>query len=169
MNPTKANLINGLVLVLLGFFNYINSVHPTTVGLIPPVFGIIFIATTPMLKKNKQWIYFSIIGLNVLLLGLFTGQFLKIVGDGNEMRFLSRLGTMFFSCLVAAVVFVKYYFDNEAIKEDAKFPFKVKNMAKEREAAPPEVYIYIYIYIYILFLLTIFLLAFSFFFLFSYI
>lgn len=28
----------------------------------------------------------------------------------------------------------------EQAKEDAKFPFKVKNTAKEREAAPQEVY-----------------------------
>ena len=112
MNPTRANSINGLVLALLGFLGYFTSAEPTAIGLVPPILGIVFIANTPMLKKNKQWLYFSIIGLNILLAGLFTGQFIGTLGDGGETRLLSRLGTMFFSCSLTSFVFVKYYLDN---------------------------------------------------------
>ena len=112
MNPSRANTINGLVLVLLGFFAYFTNTNPTVIGLIPPISGIIFIAATPMLKRNKQWLYFFIIGLNVLLIGLLSQQFLEALANDSDMRILSRLGTMLFSCLVATFVFVKYYLDN---------------------------------------------------------
>ena len=112
MNPTKANLINGLVLLLLGLFNHFTSLHPTRIGLIAPVVGIVFIITTSMLKKNNKSLYFFIISLNTLLLGLLTQQFIETLGNDSEMRFLSRLITMLFSCLVTTFVFVKYYLDN---------------------------------------------------------
>lgn len=112
MNPTKANTINGLVLVILGFLNYISSATPSTIVLIPSIFGIIFIATTPVLKKDNKWLYFSIIGLNFLLLGLLSQQLIQVLNASNEIRVLSRLATMLFSCLVATFVFVKYYLDN---------------------------------------------------------
>ena len=112
MNPTRANSINGLILVLLGFFTYLTSLNPIAIGLIPPIAGIVFIATTPLLKKNQPWLYFFIIGLNILLLGLLSQQFVEALGNDSEIRFLSRLGTMLFSCLVSSVVFIKYYLEN---------------------------------------------------------
>ena len=112
MKPYRANAINGLVLVILGFLGYFTSLDPTAFGLIPPILGIIFIATTPLLKKNKQWLYFFIIGLNLLLMGFLTQQSIEAFGNDNETRLLSRMITMLFSSALTAFIFVKYYLDN---------------------------------------------------------
>jgi len=52
MQPWKANLINGLILSVLGLWAGLSSSSPT--AYIPLVFGVIFLLCTPFMRKQNK-------------------------------------------------------------------------------------------------------------------
>jgi membrane-bound ClpP family serine protease len=112
MNPARANSINGLILVLFGFFAYFTNPSSNNLELIPPIAGILFLAATPVLAKKATLLYFSIIGLTILVAILLVQNFINALKADSDLRMVSRIVTMLFSCIVSAFVLVKYYLDN---------------------------------------------------------
>ena len=113
MPPYKANLLNGIVLLIVGILGYFsitsnaNGEFSPTV-FIAPAFGLIFLLLTPGMKKENKVVSHLIVLLTFLLGAMLLIMFIKRLSTGSSitepgmMRFL----IMIISCFTAMVVFV---------------------------------------------------------------
>jgi len=110
MTVVKANLINGVVLTLLGLWGALSSSSGT--AFIPVAFGVLFlIAHFLFMQKENNKVAAHIVVLLTLLAMAGLGMALKgAIGRGETLPII-RVATMFLSCVVAFVVFIKSFID----------------------------------------------------------
>ncbi len=68
MKPYIANLIYGIVLIVLSLWGYFVSESPSYTAFIPVAFGVIFVVLTSPMKKGSRTIAHIISALTFLLL-----------------------------------------------------------------------------------------------------
>tara|TARA_Y100000590_G_scaffold138459_1_gene158524 strand:+ start:6501 stop:6902 length:402 start_codon:yes stop_codon:yes gene_type:complete len=111
MNPTRANLLNSISLIVMGFWGYIELSSPT--ALIPVVFGIIlflcYFITSRKPHLNMIVSHVAILFTMVILLALVGMRLPKSLDDGGVglIRVLVMIGTSLF----AMIFFIKSFID----------------------------------------------------------
>jgi len=109
MNPTKANIINSISLILMGLWGFFDVSSPT--ALIPSIFGVLlfacFLISSKNQRLNKIFAHVAILLTLVILLALIGTRLPKSIDTGGIglIRVLIMLGTSFFSI----VIFVKSF------------------------------------------------------------
>ncbi|NND34554.1 MAG: hypothetical protein HKN76_18355 [Saprospiraceae bacterium] len=108
MKPHSANLLAGIVLILMGCWAYFGSETPSMTALIPAIFGVIFLALTGLLKKeNKVVAHVVVILTLVVLVSLFKP--LTGVLERDDTVGLIRVSLMMLVCLIAMIVYVRSF------------------------------------------------------------
>ena len=110
-NPSKINLINGLVLVIAGLFGFIaryldqNDLQYT--ALIPSIFGIILLAMNSGLKNHNK-IIAHIVVVVTLLVVIMVGSMLNksLAADPVNVRRVAIFSVIVMSGLVSTVLYV---------------------------------------------------------------
>ena len=109
MNSYKANFLNFLILILVGFWGYFESSSGTAI--IPVVFGWTLLFCSPGLKKeNKVIAHIAVLATFICLLGLFMP--LNGAIDRGDNIGLLRVSAMIISGLIAMIFFVKSFIAN---------------------------------------------------------
>ena len=113
MNATKANLINSISLILLGFWGYIDSNSMT--ALIPVGIGFTLGACTNGIKKgNKLIAHLAVLGTLMILAALIGMRLPKSLDQGGIG--LIRVIVMIITSSTALVYFIKSFINNRRAK-----------------------------------------------------
>ena len=106
MNSYKANFLNSLVLILVGFWGYFESSSVTAI--IPVVFGWALLFCSPGLKKeNKIIAHIAVLVTLIALLGL-TMPLKAAVADGRTLSII-RVAAMLLTGSLAMISFIKSF------------------------------------------------------------
>ena len=113
MKAHKANLINSLILITLGFWGaYPFIIHQTgsATSLIPIIFGILLLLLNPGLKKECKIRSHIVVLLTILIL---LSLFMPLKGsiERSDTTAIIRIGIMMLSSLFATVTFIKSFID----------------------------------------------------------
>ena len=103
MKPFYANLINALVLVAMGLWGYLASEVSSPNDLIPLAFGVIFAASSPLIRPTYRLVPFIITALTVLLL---IALILSLVGTQPDPGTIWRGILMIVTCVFSATAFL---------------------------------------------------------------
>jgi hypothetical protein len=111
MEPSRANMINALILIALGIWGYVNGMGleggPSKSTLIAPGIGVILLLLTPMWRKGNKVVAHIGVLLTFLLLVALAMPFSKAIGVDTSRTL--RVGTMMLSCFIAMVVFIQSF------------------------------------------------------------
>lgn len=118
MKPYRANMINAIVLIVVGLLGYF-SANMTPTALIPVGFGVVLLlATKGMVSENKAVAHVVVLLTLVIIIMLFFPLKRAIVGD-NMMRII-RIGLMIGSSIFAFIVFIGSFRAARKARETAK-------------------------------------------------
>lgn len=112
MKAHTANLINGIILVLVGLWGYFASETPSPTALIAPAFGLIFILATPMVKKENKVVAHIVVLLTLLLIIALIMPLMAREGIAQI-----RIIIMILSSVMAMVYFIKSFRDARIARE----------------------------------------------------
>ena len=114
MNASKANLINSISLIVLGFWGYIDSSSMT--ALIPVGMGFILGGCTNQIKKgNKVVAHIAVLGTLMILISLIGMRLPKSIDQGGIG--LYRVIGMIATSSIAFLYFIKSFIDNRKSKK----------------------------------------------------
>ncbi len=110
MKPYVANLINAIILVIIGLWGYLGSDTPSATALIPVLAGTVLLAITPPFKKGNKVIAHIAV---VLVFALFIALIKPLTGaiGRNSTIGIVRVLLMMASSLFALIVFIKSFID----------------------------------------------------------
>ena len=106
MKTYQANLLNSIVLIVLGLWGYFEVVSST--ALIPVFFGIVLLLCNGGVKKENKVIAHIVVLLTLLLLVALVGMRLPKSLDGGGLGLLRVIGMILTSSL-AMVTFIKSF------------------------------------------------------------
>ncbi|MEM7208859.1 MAG: hypothetical protein AAF434_13635 [Pseudomonadota bacterium] len=110
MNPYVANLINGILLILLSLWGYLSSDAPSLTSLIPAVFGFLLLLCTPGVKSEHKIVSHIAVLLTVLIL---IALFMPLKGAlaREDTLAIVRVCIMMIGSGVAMLFFIKSFID----------------------------------------------------------
>ena len=106
MKTYQANLLNSIVLIVLGLWGYFEVVSPT--ALIPVFFGIVLLLCNGGVKKENKVIAHIVVLLTLLLLVALVGMRLPKSLDSGGLGLFRVVGMILTSSL-AMVTFIKSF------------------------------------------------------------
>lgn len=118
MKPYVANIINALVLIVMGGWGYLGSEDPSPTALIPVAFGVIFLAVTPLFKKDNKVVAHIVVLLTVVLIAALVMP-LKGALERGDSTAAMRVGIMIVSCAFAMLWYVKSFIDARKARQGA--------------------------------------------------
>ena len=99
MKPYVANIINAIILIVLGGWGYFASEAPSLTALIPVCIGIVLIAITPGFRVgNKILVHIAVTLTLLVLIGLLK-PLLGVIGRSDYLG-LARVIIMMISSLL---------------------------------------------------------------------
>lgn len=109
MDAANANMINALVLVVMGMWG-VNTVGVETspTPLIPVIVGIILFVCTGFVRNNHKVVSHVAVVLTLLIVIALAMPFMKAFERGDNMAIL-RMGTMMLTSIIAMVYFIKSF------------------------------------------------------------
>ena len=111
MNATKANLLNSIVLIVVGGWGYFDGDGKSLTALIPVIFGVVLLLCYSGIKKqNKVIAHIAVLVTFICLLGLFM-PLNGAIERGNDTAVV-RVSAMIVSSLTALVFFIKSFIEN---------------------------------------------------------
>jgi len=110
MKPYVANLIYGILLVLLSIWAYMASESPSATAFIPTAFGVVLLAFTPAMKKGNKTVAHIVVVFTVLVLGGLVMPLLGALDRADNMA-IARVIVMMVWGLVALVVYINSFVD----------------------------------------------------------
>ena len=120
MNASNANMINALVLIVLGMWG-VNETglerSPTPV--IPVVVGIILFVCTNFIRNHHKVVSHVAVTLTLLIIIGLARPFMKAIEGGDNMAML-RTGVMMLTSIIAFVLFIKSFRDARLAKGNTK-------------------------------------------------
>ncbi len=117
MKPYRANLINAIVLILMGLWGYFATEGRPPTALIPVGFGVVLLlATKGMVAENKMVAHVVVLLTAVLILMLVGMPFRKALGR-EEVLPLVRIGAMIGTSIFAFIVFIKSFIAAKKARE----------------------------------------------------
>lgn len=110
MKPYLINLINAIVLIILGSWAYLTSGTPSITALIPVLAGVILTASTPGFKRgNRVLAHIAVTITLIILLGLLKPLIGAISREDNLG--ITRVLIMITTSLTAMVIYIKSFID----------------------------------------------------------
>lgn len=110
MKPYLANLIYGILLVLLSLWGYMSSETPSVTAFIPTAFGVVLLALTPAMKKGNKAVAHIVVIFTLLVLGGLVKPLLGALGRADNMA-MARVIVMMAWGVVAMVIYIKSFID----------------------------------------------------------
>ncbi len=108
MKPFQINLINAIVLIVMGLWGYLGAEDPSPTALIPVGFGVIFALATPPFQKGNRVVAHIVVVLTFLLI---IALFMPLRGAINREDTLAivRVGLMVLTSIIALVIYVRSF------------------------------------------------------------
>ncbi len=116
MKPYQANLLCAVVLIAMGLWAYFGAATQPLTALIPVGFGVIFLASTPALKKENKIVAHVVVVLMLLIILALTMPLIGSIKRGNTVAIV-RVGLMLASAIFAMAIFVKSFIDARKARE----------------------------------------------------
>lgn len=116
MKPFQANLVNAVVLIVLGLWGYLSSETPSPTALIPVGFGVLFALATPPFKKENKVVAHIIVLLTLLIIIALFMPLRGALGRGDTLAAV-RVGIMIATSVVAMVIYIKSFIDARKARE----------------------------------------------------
>jgi|TARA_B100000780_G_scaffold77288_2_gene52221 uncharacterized membrane protein (UPF0136 family) len=113
MKTYQANLLNSIVLIIIGLWGYFEVVSPT--ALIPVFFGLVLLLCNGGVKKENKVIAHIVVLLTLLLLVALVGMRLPKSLDSGGLG-LIRVIAMISTSTIAMVTFIKSFIANRKNK-----------------------------------------------------
>ncbi len=110
MKPYLANLIYGILLVLLSLWGYVASESPSATAFIPTGLGLVLLALTPAMKKQNKTVAHIVVVLTVLVLGGLVKPLMGALDRADNMA-MARVIVMMGWGVVALGVYIKSFVD----------------------------------------------------------
>jgi ABC-type sulfate transport system permease subunit len=110
MKPYKANLLNAIILIVIGLWSYLGSESPSLTALIPVVAGGLLLTMVPAMKNGNRVVAHIVVGLTFVLIIAFIKPLTGVLERG-DMAGLFRVAIMVLSSLFALAVFIKSFID----------------------------------------------------------
>ncbi|MDX1666324.1 MAG: hypothetical protein R3350_03805 [Saprospiraceae bacterium] len=108
MNTYRATIINGIVLIAMGSWGYFSSTDPSPTALIPVGFGLIFLLTSPGVKKENKIVAHIVVILTLLLLVALVMPLRGAINREDTMAIL-RVALMMATSLWAMVTYINSF------------------------------------------------------------
>ncbi len=116
MNARNANILNGLVLILMPLWAYLTfegtaeKPEQSVTALIPLILGVVLIACSSGIKKeNKIIAHVAVLVTLIALLGLFM-PLKSAIADGRSLS-IFRVILMIITGIIAMISFIKSFID----------------------------------------------------------
>lgn len=118
MKPFQINVVNALILIVMGLWAYLTAVEPSGTALIAPGFGLLFLILTPPFRKENKVVAHIIVLLTFLL---FIALYMPLQSrlEANDTIGLARVAIMMLSCAVAMIIYIKSFRDARKAREAA--------------------------------------------------
>ncbi len=117
MKPYQANLINAILLILIGLWGYFSATSNT--ALIPVGFGMIFAFSTPLFKKDNKVVAHIVVLLTFLLIFALIKPLLRALDNDNTMAVV-RVCLMMASCVFAMIIFIRSFIEVRRARKAAE-------------------------------------------------
>lgn len=108
MKPHVANLLNALVLIVMGCWGYFGSENPSFTALIPVGFGVVLMLMHTWLKKENKVVAHIVVVLTLLILVALVKPLLGQIEKENTMGIV-RVGAMILTSILAMITFVQSF------------------------------------------------------------
>lgn len=116
MKPYQSNLLNAVVLIVMGLWGYFSSDAPSPTALIPVGFGAIFALATPPFKKENKIVAHIIVLLTFLLIIALIMPLNGAIKRGDTMAII-RVAIMLATSIFALITFIKSFIDARKARE----------------------------------------------------
>jgi hypothetical protein len=110
MKPHFVNLLNAVILIVLGLWGYQASSTPSPTALIPVGFGAVFVLATPSLRRGNKAVAHVVVLLTLVLVFALVMPLRGAITRGDLVAAV-RVGVMLAGCIAALVVYVKSFID----------------------------------------------------------
>ena len=111
MNATKANLLNSVILIVVGGWGYFDGDGKSVTALIPVIFGVVLLLCNNGIKnQNKVIAHIAVLATFICLVGLFM-PLKGAVERGNDIA-AGRVSAMIISSITALIFFIKSFIEN---------------------------------------------------------
>lgn len=110
MKPYVANLIYGILLVMLSLWGYTASESPSATAFIPTALGVVLLALTPAMKKGNKTVAHIVVVVTVLVLGGLVKPLLGALDRADNMA-IARVFLMMAWGVLALIVYIKSFVD----------------------------------------------------------
>jgi lipid-A-disaccharide synthase-like uncharacterized protein len=108
MKPYIINLVNSVVLIVLGLWGYLGSDSPSFTALIPVITGAVLLILTPWFKKeNKVVAHVAVLLTFLIIIGLLM-PLRGAMARGDELG-IFRVAVMLISSITAMIVFINSF------------------------------------------------------------
>ena len=110
MNSTKANLLNSIILIVVGGWGYFDGDGKSMTALIPVMFGVVLLLCNNGIKnQNKVIAHLAVLATFICLIGLFMPLNGAIERE-NDLAVI-RVSAMIASSLIALIFFIKSFIE----------------------------------------------------------
>ncbi len=110
MNSSKANLLNSIILIIVGTWGYFDSDAKSMTALIPVMFGVVLLLCNNGVKnQNKVIAHLAVLATFICLVGLFM-PLNGAIERGNDIAVI-RVSTMIASSVIAIIFFIKSFIE----------------------------------------------------------
>lgn len=118
MKPYIANIINAIVLIAMGSWGYLGSEDPSPTALIPVAFGIVFLAVTPLFKKDNKVVAHIVVLLTLVLIISLIMPLKGALGRDDSSAAI-RVGLMIVTSVIAMFTYIKSFIDVRKARQGA--------------------------------------------------
>ena len=110
MNSTKANLLNSIILIVVGGWGYFDGDGKSMTALIPVMFGVVLLLCNNGIKnQNKVIAHLAVLATFICLIGLFM-PLNGAIERGNDLAVV-RVSAMIASSVIAIIFFIKSFIE----------------------------------------------------------
>ncbi len=110
MNSSKANLLNSIILIIVGTWGYFDSDAKSMTALIPVMFGVVLLLCNNGVKnQNKVIAHLAVLATFICLVALFM-PLNGAIERGNDIAVI-RVSTMIVSSVIAIIFFIKSFIE----------------------------------------------------------
>jgi hypothetical protein len=110
MNSSKANLLNSIILIIVGTWGYFDGDAKSMTALIPVMFGVVLLLCNNGVKnQNKVIAHLAVLATFICLVGLFMPLNGAIERE-NDIAVI-RVSTMIASSVIAIIFFIKSFIE----------------------------------------------------------
>ena len=108
MKPHIINVLNALILIVLGLWGYQASANPSATALIPVGFGAVFALATPSLRRGNKVVAHVVVLLTIVLAFALIMPLRGAITRGDLVATV-RVSVMLAGCIVALVVYAQSF------------------------------------------------------------